>query len=101
MTVLALALFAVAQFAYPPTKTVDAHDTWFGKNYPDPYRWIENLQHARVALRAVANGRGGRQAAVRRAAAEFVLSRAYLPQLTDRQLFYEVPRRRVALNARI
>jgi hypothetical protein len=57
------------------------------------------LQHARVALRAVANGRGGRQAAVRRAAAEFVLSRAYLPQLTDRQLLYEVRRRRVALNA--
>jgi hypothetical protein len=58
------------------------------------------LQQARVALRAMANGRGGRQATTRRAAAEFLLSKAYLPHLTDRQLFYEVRRRRVALNAR-
>jgi prolyl oligopeptidase len=29
---------------YPPTKTGDATDTFFGKTYKDPYRWIENLK---------------------------------------------------------
>ncbi len=33
-----------AQWNYPPTKTVDASDTYFGKTYPDPYRWLENLK---------------------------------------------------------
>ncbi len=28
----------------PPTKTVDASDTYFGKTYNDPYRWLENLK---------------------------------------------------------
>ena len=27
-----------------PTKTVDASDTYFGKTYNDPYRWLENLK---------------------------------------------------------
>jgi prolyl oligopeptidase len=33
-----------AQWNYPPTKTVDASDTYFGKTYKDPYRWLENLK---------------------------------------------------------
>jgi hypothetical protein len=41
------------------------------------------LQQARVVLTLVAQGRGGRQASARRAAAEIVLSKAFLPHLTD------------------
>jgi prolyl oligopeptidase len=33
-----------AQWNYPPTKTVDVSDTYFGKTYNDPYRWLENLK---------------------------------------------------------
>ena len=33
-----------AQLNYPPTKTVEASDTYFGKTYNDPYRWLENLK---------------------------------------------------------
>ena len=33
-----------AQLDYPTTKTVDASDTYFGKTYNDPYRWLENLK---------------------------------------------------------
>ncbi len=33
-----------AQLNYPPTKTVDASDAYFGKTYNDPYRWLENLK---------------------------------------------------------
>jgi prolyl oligopeptidase len=50
---IALSLFAATasygQLAYPPTKTVDASDTYFGKTYQDPYRWLENLKDADVA----------------------------------------------------
>jgi prolyl oligopeptidase len=38
-----------AQWNYPPTKTVDASDTYFGKTYKDPYRWLENVKDADVA----------------------------------------------------
>lgn len=34
----------LAQWTYPPTKTVAASDTYFGKTYNDPYRWLENLK---------------------------------------------------------
>jgi prolyl oligopeptidase len=37
-----------AEWKYPATKTVDAADTYFGKRYPDPYRWLENLQDKEV-----------------------------------------------------
>jgi prolyl oligopeptidase len=37
-----------AQWIYPPTKTVDASDTYFGKTYNDPYRWLENLKDTEV-----------------------------------------------------
>jgi len=38
------ALSCHAQWNYPFTKTVDASDTYFGKTYNDPYRWLENLK---------------------------------------------------------
>ena len=34
----------LAQWQYPPSKTVDASDTYFGKTYRDPYRWLESLK---------------------------------------------------------
>jgi len=36
------------QFAYPPTKTVDSSDTYFGVTYKDPYRWLENFKDSEV-----------------------------------------------------
>jgi prolyl oligopeptidase len=52
-TCLAIALLAsvptFAQWAYPPTKTVDASDTYFGTTYKDPYRWLEDLKDKDVA----------------------------------------------------
>jgi len=36
------------QWDYPSTKTVDASDTYFGKTYYDPYRWLENLKEKEV-----------------------------------------------------
>jgi prolyl oligopeptidase len=39
-----LSLPCPAQWDYPPTKRVDASDTYFGKTYNDPYRWLENLK---------------------------------------------------------
>lgn len=38
----------LAQWNYPATKTVDASDIYFGKTYPDPYRWLENTQDKEV-----------------------------------------------------
>jgi prolyl oligopeptidase len=37
-----------AQWNYPPTKTVEASDTYFGKTYNDPYRWLEDLKDPAV-----------------------------------------------------
>jgi prolyl oligopeptidase len=39
---------ALAQWNYPPTKTMDASDTYFGKTYKDPYRWLEDLKNQEV-----------------------------------------------------
>jgi prolyl oligopeptidase len=33
---------------YPLTRTVDATDTYFGKTYNDPYRWLENIGDSEV-----------------------------------------------------
>ncbi len=33
---------SLAQYNYPPSKTVDSSDTYFGTTYTDPYRWMEN-----------------------------------------------------------
>ena len=38
-----------AQLTYPATRTVDVKDTYFGRTYLDPYRWIENLKDPEVA----------------------------------------------------
>ena len=37
-----------APYAYPKTRTVAASSTYFGKKYPDPYRWLENLKSPEV-----------------------------------------------------
>nr|WP_293836739.1 prolyl oligopeptidase family serine peptidase [uncultured Arsenicibacter sp.] len=35
---------AMAQpYTYPVTRTVDSTDSYFGRTYKDPYRWLENL----------------------------------------------------------
>ena len=48
--VLPLLIGAAAhpQWKYPFTKTVDSVDTYFGKVYKDPYRWLENLKDKEV-----------------------------------------------------
>jgi prolyl oligopeptidase len=33
-----------AGWNYPATKTVDTSDTYFGKTYKDPYRWLEKTE---------------------------------------------------------
>lgn len=37
-----------AQYNYPPTKTVDSSDTYFGVTYKDPYRWLEYIETPEV-----------------------------------------------------
>lgn len=37
-------LASFTQVQYPLTKTVDSSDTYFGKTYKDPYRWLERTQ---------------------------------------------------------
>ena len=44
LAVVAMLVQAPAPWSYPPTKTVDATDTYFGRTYKDPYRWLENLK---------------------------------------------------------
>ena len=39
-----LGLPAQAQWHYPPTKAGTATDTYFGKTYADPFRWLEELK---------------------------------------------------------
>jgi prolyl oligopeptidase len=39
---------ATSHWNYPVTRTVDASDTYFGKTYKDPYRWLENLKDKSV-----------------------------------------------------
>jgi prolyl oligopeptidase len=46
--VLLTILTCNAQWNYPPTKTVDISDTYFGKTYYDPYRWLEDLTNRDV-----------------------------------------------------
>jgi prolyl oligopeptidase len=42
------AMSCPAQWNYPPTMTVDASDTYFGKTYSDPYRWLEDMKDTNV-----------------------------------------------------
>jgi prolyl oligopeptidase len=46
--ILAAVATVRAQYNYPPTKTIAAADTYFGKTYPDPYRWLEDLKDTNV-----------------------------------------------------
>ncbi len=48
---------AKPHFAYPATKTGTAADTYFGKTYPDPYRWLENLKSPEVKAWFTAQGK--------------------------------------------
>ena len=41
---IALLTQAASQWNYPATRTVEASDTYFGKTYKDPYRWLEDLK---------------------------------------------------------
>ena len=44
-TVLCLGCLAgPAPWPYPATRTVDAADTYFGRTYLDPFRWLEDLK---------------------------------------------------------
>jgi prolyl oligopeptidase len=45
---LLIAVPCFAQWQYPPTRTVDATDTYFGRTYSDPYRWLEDLKDKEV-----------------------------------------------------
>jgi prolyl oligopeptidase len=38
-----------SQWHYPPTKTVDSVDVYFGVSYKDPYRWLENIKQPAVS----------------------------------------------------
>jgi prolyl oligopeptidase len=44
VAMLAMLVQAPAPWNYPPIKAGDATDTYFGKTYKDPYRWLENLK---------------------------------------------------------
>ena len=55
--ILSLAVPALAQWPYPPTHTVEAADTYFGRTYQDPYRWLENLKDREVEAWFQAQGR--------------------------------------------
>ena len=46
--VLCAALPLAAQLKVPPTRTVEVADTYFGKTYKDPYRWLEDLKSPEV-----------------------------------------------------
>ncbi|MCL4539367.1 MAG: hypothetical protein M1378_07165 [Bacteroidetes bacterium] len=41
-------MIAYPQLAYPPTRTVDSSDTYWGKTIKDPYRWLENIKSKEV-----------------------------------------------------
>ncbi|HEY4874909.1 MAG TPA: prolyl oligopeptidase family serine peptidase [Puia sp.] len=43
-------LSSFAQYNYPATKTVDSSNTYFGVNYKDPYRWLENFKDSAVVI---------------------------------------------------
>lgn len=39
-----LSVPSYAQWTYPATKTAEVSDTYFGRTYKDPLRWLENLK---------------------------------------------------------
>ena len=42
LCLLSISLFA--QLKYPETKKIEVIDTYFGVDYKDSYRWLENLK---------------------------------------------------------
>ena len=46
------------KIAYPPTKTIDHVDDYFGRKVADPYRWMEDLNAADVAAMGQGRERG-------------------------------------------
>jgi prolyl oligopeptidase len=44
-----LHLQGFSQFIYPATKLVDSSDVFWGVEYKDPYRWLENLESDETA----------------------------------------------------
>ena len=48
-SILPLALLTGQQLQYPKTKKVDHHDTYFGTEVADPYRWLEDDNSAETA----------------------------------------------------
>src|SRR2546423_1875439 len=48
VSVCVLVASAFAQPKYPATKTTTTSDTWFGKTYKDPYRWLEDMKNKEV-----------------------------------------------------
>jgi prolyl oligopeptidase len=47
--IITISVSAYAQWQYPPTRTVDSTDTYWGKAYKDSYRWLENVKSTEVA----------------------------------------------------
>src|SRR5512145_65951 len=43
--------------AYPPTRSVDVVDDYFGRKIADPYRWLEDLESADTAAWITAQNR--------------------------------------------
>ena len=60
---LAIASPSFAQVQYPPTRTVDVSDTYFGMTYKDPYRWLEDLKDQDVEALVQVAGRPDRRPA--------------------------------------
>jgi prolyl oligopeptidase len=46
--VLVSSIASHAQWVYPPTRVVDSSDTYWGRTYKDPFRWIENIKSKEV-----------------------------------------------------
>lgn len=48
MPAMLICTICIGQFQYPPTKTVDSTDTYWGVTIPDPYRWLESMNDPSV-----------------------------------------------------
>ena len=48
LAAIVLGHIAFAQYSYPPSKTVEVSDTYFGTVVADPYRWLEDIKNEEV-----------------------------------------------------
>jgi prolyl oligopeptidase len=46
--VLVSSIASHAQWVYPPSRVVDSSDTYWGRTYKDPFRWLENIKSKEV-----------------------------------------------------